>query len=305
MAELSLEEEEKLKSEVSDLKHGENILLSTSKEASKAAAAPTPADDEGWMEIHKRLVDLATTYIMWSNRTVSPNVPEDVKNAYAVAVNMCQRAIERLVEKLTPFWMTKTQEMYSQLNESLTEVLDAEKNLVGVLPEGDDVQSPVMDIAERCRTRMIAASDWTNQLDLFEKAHPFVSQIIGQKLSHLKSTFASSDESVVRLLDRHAEKLAATITEALGRAQSFLPGQLSYADGLGMQDLLKAARQDVRGIHEIIGDPSKTLIFLEANLKALEKALETHLNPTQQRGGSLRRKRSFRLWRKGDSGGKK
>ncbi|KAL8443559.1 hypothetical protein Emed_006709 [Eimeria media] len=299
MAALSLEEVEELKNEVRNVKCDENILLSTSKEASKAAAAPTPADDEGWMEIHKRLVDLATTYVMWSDRTVSPNVPEDVKNAYAVAVKMCQDALQELGQTLTPFWKRKTQEVDSQLNESLTAVLEAEKNLVGVLPEGDAEESPVMDVARNCRTRMIAAAEWTNQLDPLEKAHPFVSKIIGQELSHLKSTFASSDESVVRLLDRHAEALAVTASKELGRVQSYLPGQLPYGDGLGMEDFVKVGRQDIQAIRKIIEDPAKTLNFLEANINALEKALEAHLFPARQTGGSLRRKPSTRLSRKG------
>ncbi|KAL8441759.1 hypothetical protein Emed_007489 [Eimeria media] len=304
MAGLSLEDE-KLQAEIRELKHDENILLSTSKAASKAAAS-NPAHDEGWMLMHSRFFDLAATFVVSSSRTVSPNIPEDVKKPYATAVAMCEAAIERLGQKLRPFWKTKTQEMDSLLLESLMEVLRAEEKRLSVSPEGDDLQSPVFDVAQNCRARVRAATEWLDRLSTVEKAYPFVSKIIGKELGHLRSTITSADSAVPRLLDRHAQALTTVAVAELGRAQRYPASQLPHTDCLRMQRLLEVGQEDIKGIKKMLVEPPKSVDFLQANLNALKKAVDAHMNPTtSSSSGSTRNERSTRLLRKGDSGGKK
>ncbi|KAL8441760.1 hypothetical protein Emed_007490 [Eimeria media] len=304
MAGLSLGNED-LQAEIRELKHDEVILLSTSKAASKAAA-PNPAHDEGWMLMHSRFSDLAATFVVSSNRTVSPNVPEDVKKAYATAVAMCEAAIERLGEKLRPFWKRKTQQMESELVKAHTEVLNAEEKRLGELPEGDGDDSPVVDVAQNCRARVRAATEWLDRLSPLEKAYPFVSKIIGKDLARLSSTITSADSAVPHLLDRQAQALTTLAVAELGRAQSHPLGKLPLTDGLRMQRILEAGQEDVKAIKKMLPEYPKSVDFLQANLSALKKAVDAHMDPTaSSSSGSTRKKRSTRLLRKGDSDGKK
>ncbi|KAL8441758.1 hypothetical protein Emed_007488 [Eimeria media] len=303
MAGLSLGNEE-LQAEISELKRHEAILLSTSKAASKAAA-PNPAHDEGWMEMHRRFSDLAATFVVSSNRAVAPNIPEDVNKAYATAVAMCQGTIKRLGEKLTPFWKRKTEEMDSELLNAHTDLLRAEEKRLGKFPEVDGDDSPVMDVARICRARMTAAVEWLNDIGPLEKAHPFVSKIIGKELAHLSSTIVLADSAVPRLLDRQAQTLASMAGDDLGRAQSFSPGQLPLTDSLRMQRLLEVGYADVQAIKKMLPEYPKSVPFLEANLNALKKAVDAHMDPSQAGSGSTRTKRFARLLRKGDSSGKR
>ncbi|KAL8441761.1 hypothetical protein Emed_007491 [Eimeria media] len=303
MAALSVEERE-FKAQIRAVKRDETILLSTSKAASKAAA-PTPAREQDWRLMHSRFADLASVFVVSSNRAVSPNIPQDVKDAYAAAVAMCQGAMENLAKKLTPFWKTKTQEMHSELVKAHTDLLRAEEKLVGVFPEVGQDESPIIGIARNCKARMVAATEWLNDIGPLAKAHSFVSKIIGKELGHLSSTIASTDGAVPRALDRHAQALASKVGEELGRAQSHLPGKLPLADGLKMQRILEDCHSDIKAIKILLVDPPKSVTFLEANLHALRKAVDLHLDPTQAGSGSTQTKRSGRLLRKGDSGGKK
>ncbi|KAL8447583.1 hypothetical protein Emag_004313 [Eimeria magna] len=300
---LSLEESEKVKREMDDLKADEGVLLSTSKIAMRAAS-PTPTYDEGWTLMHRKFAELASTFIVSGGRTVSPHVPEDVRKAYIASVGMCQASLEKFAIKLGPFWKRKTKDLDANLLNSLMEMQHAEKNLSGVLPNGDEEMCPIIGVARECREKMIAAVKWADEIAPLAKAHPLVDKLVGEDLTQIRATVASADEGVVRALDEHAAKLAARAVDELGRALSVPVAQLPFTDGLRVQRLLQIAHEDIRQIHRIIVNAPPSVSFLEANLHALAKALDKHMNPFQPSSGSTKR-RSTRSLRKGDSGGKK
>ncbi|KAL8430115.1 hypothetical protein ACSSS7_006135 [Eimeria intestinalis] len=301
---LALSEKQKrgpkeMEQELEGVKYDERILLSTSKAAAKAASV-IPGDDEGWMSLHRRFVELASAFTVSGRRKVSPQVPEEARQAYVVAVSMCQFSLERLGRHMGTFWKRKTQDLDAQLLGALTDMLRAERNLAGTLPNDDGNESRIIGVARNCRECLVSAMRWHKEIKPLEQAHPLVHDIVGGDVTHLRATASSADQAVGRGLDLHAERLAAMAGDELLRLQSVAPGGLSFLDGLRVQNFLEIAQADWAKMRDFLEDLPAPLSFLEAKLRALESAFAKHMDFLQGSAGSAREKLSKRLFRGGD-----